>query len=132
MERILLDRVAEYINSFDNQFGFKAQHGTDLCIFALKEIVNKYIGCNSSVLMCFIDASRAFDRVNHRKLFIKMKQRGVSGYIVRVLAYWYAHQTMLVQWGGSISAPFGVSNGDRQGGILSLVLFNIWMTCLLN
>ena len=102
-------------------------HGTDLCVFTLKQIVSKYRDHNSSVLMCFLDASRAFDRVNHNKLFIKMKQRGVPGYIVRVLAYWYSHQTMQVKWGGSISAPFGVSNGVRQGGILSPILFNLYM-----
>ena len=41
-------------------------------------MVNKYRGNNSSVLMCFIDASKAFDRVNHRKLFVKLNQRGVQ------------------------------------------------------
>ena len=65
MERILLDRVADYVHSLDNQFGFKAKHGTDLCIFALKEIVSKHRKHNSSVLTCFIDASLTFDRVNH-------------------------------------------------------------------
>ena len=34
---------------------------------------------------------------------------------------------MRVKWGGSISAPFGVSNGVRQGGILSPILFNLYM-----
>jgi len=51
----------------------------------------------------------------------------VPGYIVRVLAYWYAHQQMYIKWGGSISAPFRVSNGVRQGGILPPVLFNVYM-----
>ncbi|XP_058650707.1 uncharacterized protein LOC131551670 [Onychostoma macrolepis] len=69
LENILLDRLNVFINSTDNQFGFKAKHGTDLCIYALKEIVNKYRDKNSSVFMCFIDASKAFDRVNHAKLF---------------------------------------------------------------
>jgi hypothetical protein len=55
--------------------------------------------------------------VNHRKLFMKLTQRGVPGYIVRVLIYWYAHQKMQIKWGGSISAPFGVGHGVRQGGI---------------
>ena len=85
-------------------------------------MVNKYRGNNSSVLMCFIDASKAFDRVNHRKLFVKLNQRGVPKYIVKILVYWYGHQTMQVKWGNMVSAPFGVSNGVRQGGILSPVL----------
>ena len=56
---------------------------------------------------------------------MKLTQRGVPGYIVRVLIYWYAHQKMQIKWGGSISAPFGVGNGVRQGGILSPILFNL-------
>jgi len=40
-----------------------------MCIYSLKEIVN------STILMCFIDAFKAFDRVNHKQLFIKLKQR---------------------------------------------------------
>lgn len=127
LEKILLDRLNVFINSTDNQFGFKAKHGTDLCIYALKEIVNKYRDKNSTVFMCFIDASKAFDRVNHAKLFFKMRQRGVPEYIVRILAYWYAHQLMQVKWGNKVSAPFGVSNGVRQGGILSPILFNLYM-----
>jgi len=101
--------------------------GTDLFIYALKEMVIKYRGQNSSVLMCFIDASKAFDRVNHGKLFIKLSQRGVPKTIVRILAYWYSHHNMQVKWGQSVLAPFGVSNGVRQGGILSTVLFNLYI-----
>lgn len=36
LEGILMDRIAEYIASTDNQLGFKSKHGTDLCIYALK------------------------------------------------------------------------------------------------
>ena len=49
------------------------------------------------------------------------------GYIVRLLMFWYAHQTMCVRWGSSVSSKFTVSNGVRQGGILSPFLFNIYM-----
>ncbi|XP_063348667.1 uncharacterized protein LOC134640695 [Pelmatolapia mariae] len=66
-----------------------------------------------------IGTGAAFDRVNHRKLFDKLKRRGVPQYIVRILSYWYAHQSMQVKWGSSISAPFGVSNGVRQDGCKS-------------
>ncbi len=51
LKKILLNRLNVLINSTDNQFGFKAKHGTDLCIYALKEIVNKFRDKNSSVFM---------------------------------------------------------------------------------
>ena len=98
-----------------------------MCIFALKDIISKYRNQHSTMFLCFIDASRAFDRLNHYKLFDKMCQRGVPKYIIRVLAYWYAHQTMQVKWGNAMSENFHVSNGVRQGGILSPFLFNVYM-----
>ena len=125
IERILLSRLERWISSADNQFGFKRKHGTDLCIFALKEMLDKYSGQNSTMFISFIDASQAFDRINHEKLFIKMTQRGVPSFLVRILVFWYAHQTMSVKWGNSVSPPFHVTNGVRQGGILSPFLFNI-------
>ena len=98
-----------------------------MCIYALKEIIQKYRSSNSTMFLCFLDASKAFDRVNHAKLFDKLVQRGTPGYLVRILIFWYSHQTMLVKWGDAMSEPFQVSNGVRQGGILSPYLFNIYM-----
>ena len=72
---------------------------------------------NSSVLIGFIDAS-------------KLSQRGVPNSITRILAYWYANQSMQVTWGKAVSTPFGVGNGVRQGGLLSPALFNIYMNDL--
>lgn len=84
LERILLDRLCFYLGTTDNQFGFKAKHGTDLCIYALKEVVDVYKRKDSTVIDGFIDASKAFDRVNHRKLFLKLRERVVPGSIIRI------------------------------------------------
>ncbi len=110
LERILLTKLEMYVLTTDNQFGFKRKHGTDLCIYALKEIVSKYTSLNSSVFLCFVDASKAFDRINHEKLFIKLLDRGVPKFLVRILVFWYAHQTFQVKWDNVVSAPFYVSN----------------------
>ena len=127
LERILLKRLERYIHTASNQFGFKSKHSTDMCIFALKEMLYDYNRQNSSMFVVLIDASQAFDRVNHELMFLKLTERGVPKYLVRVLAFWYAHQTMRIKWGKSTSEPFHVCNGVRQGGILSPLLFNIYM-----
>ena len=41
--------------------------------------------------------------------------------------YWYANQTMCVRWSGIVSQGFHVTNGVRQGGILSPYLFNVYL-----
>ena len=78
-------------------------------------------------LTCFLDASKAFDRVNHSLLFDKLCTRGVPFYLIRLLVYWYEHQRMCVRWGGVYSSSFTVTNGVRQGGILSPYLFNVYV-----
>ena len=127
LEKIILERLTPYFNTAHNQFGFKPKHSTDLCIYALKDVIDMYRRGNSSVLVGFIDASKAFDRVNHFKLFTKLRQRGVPDAYTRILAFWYANQSVRIKWGDTVSTPFSVGNGVRQGGILSPALFNLYM-----
>ena len=126
-ELILLEMIDANLETRDNQFGFKTHHSTDLCIFTLKSIVQYYRDYNSPVYACFLDASKAFDRVNHWFLFDKLIARGVKLIIVRILKFWYQNQLVCVKWGNSTSQCFTVSNGVRQGGILSPRLFNVYV-----
>ncbi|ELU11673.1 hypothetical protein CAPTEDRAFT_209020 [Capitella teleta] len=47
--------------------------------------------------------------------------------VIRILFYWYCTQQIRVKWGSAMSNYFNVSNGVRQGGVLSPVLFNIYV-----
>ena len=80
---------------------------------------------------CFLDASKAFDLVDHKLLFSYWFNRGLPPTIIRFLMFWYKHQTMSVRWNGVLSESFHVSNGVRQGGVLSPVLFSVYVNGLL-
>ena len=90
-------------------------------------MIHFYRSQGSPVFLCSLDASKAFDRVNHLKLFSILLQRNVPLYIVRILAVWYTTQQLCVRWGTIFSTPFFVTNGVRQGGILSPRLFNLYL-----
>jgi len=129
-EVILLFFIEEHVLSHDNQFGFKKKHSTDLCIFALKNVVDYYKKCSSPVFSCFLDASKAFDRINHWTLFKKMVDKNVPIVIIRILLYWYRQQDVSIKWGQCISSPFKVTNGLRQGSLVSPKMFALYVNDL--
>ena len=74
-----------------------------------------------------MDASKAFDKVNHYHRFSKLIKRGLPAIVIRLLMFWYSTQEFLVRWCNSVSPSFTVSNGVRQGGILSPYLDNVFV-----
>ena len=127
LESLLLSRLKQYLNTSDNQFGFKAQHSTDTCIYLLKETLNYFYSSGSPIFLCFVDVRKAFDRVNYHKLFLKLHERGTPAYIIGILHFWFKSQKFCINWGGVLSRYFGSANGLRQGGILSPYLFNVYI-----
>ena len=101
---------------------------TTQCIGTVKCIVSNCLHNGLSVFGCFVDASKAFDFVDYCKIF---KKRGLPSPILRFLSSWYCTQEMKVEWGSCISQGFSVSNGVRQGGVLSPYLFAVYLDGLL-
>ena len=115
----------------DLQFGYKSNSSTTMCTSMLLETINHYTSTKSEIYVVFIDASKAFDRVSHDKLFSLLLHRAVCPSIVRLLFIMYCNSSMSVRWGEAISSMFSVQNGVRQGGVLSPVLYNIYTDNLL-
>ena len=86
----------------------------------------------SSVFCTFLDATKAFDRLHYCKLFRLLINRSLPFCIIRILLNLYVHNFVYVSWADSNSSTFLASNGVKQGGVLSPVLFCIYMDGLLN
>ena len=81
--------------------------------------------------MCFLDASKAFGR-GSSTLYYSLSLCDVVSLDILLDCYAIGmtvsdRQAMCVRWGNSLSDPFHVNNGVRQGGILSPYLFNVYM-----
>ena len=127
MEYIIVAKIESYLVTTDNQFGFKQGHATDMCIFTLKETVQHYKSHGSSTFVTFLDASKAFDRVNQGILFQCLLNCNIPIYMLRILYYWYSNQLFCVKWGSTMSKSFSTSNGVRQGGycLLCYLIFTL-------
>lgn len=109
------------------QSGFKKQAGCSDATFALHQCVEYFVERGSSVFMAALDAKKAFDRVNHITLFYKLCDVGISAHVIQMLMNWYSKIFVMVRWCNSLSKCYHVKSGVRQGGILSLLLFNLYI-----
>ena len=76
-------------------------------------------------------ASQAFDKVNYIKLFRLLLKKNINPLVVRCLLYMYTNQHLNVSWKCHMSSYFKCSNGVKQGGVLSPILFGIYVDELL-
>ena len=130
-ESLLLDRYTNVLCTDSLQFGFKKGIGCSDAIFALRQCVNYFNEGNSNVYIASLDASKAFDRVNHYKLFTTLIKKGLPKFVVDTIIIWYSKLSVSVRWNGHDSLPLSVKSGVRQGGILSPIFFNVYINCML-
>jgi hypothetical protein len=126
LDNIILTRYSTLLVSSDLQFGFKRKRSTAMCSMVAKEVISHYTEHGSDVFCSFLDASKAFDKVHYCKLFSLLLNRQIPSLIIRVLLNIYTGQRVRVLWNGIYSECFAVSNGVKQGGIISPILFSIY------
>ena len=71
------------------------------------------------VYVLLLDASKAFDKVACNVLFNELRDRSLCPKITELLYYMYTNQECSVRWGSEHSDIFNVSNGVKQGGVIS-------------
>ena len=116
----------EFVNQLSIQTTFSdSQADYDMCVFSLLKQIVEFYNRSSSVYVCYLDASKAFDRINHWCLFNTLVELDINIIIIRLLV------TFCVRWGNTYSQCFSVSLlGVRQGGIIFPILFNLYIDYL--
>ena len=128
LENVILWKFSSCWVTSDQQFGFKKGHGCDVGSYVLRETVLQFLEHgNDVVFACFLDLSKAYDRVVHPLLFLKMLHRGTPSFLVRFLREWHKQQEVVVRWQSTLSSSFSTTNGVRQGSVLSPILFNLFI-----
>ena len=124
---LILVKCEEFLYTSDNQFRFKSGRSTEFCIYTLQEYIEFFKRRNTTVFVTFLDASKAFDRIDHWRLFTKLIDKHLPLFVIKLLVFWYSQQQMNIRSGNTVSSSFNVTNGVKQGGIISPVLFNVYM-----
>ena len=75
----------------------------------------------------FLDLRKAFDKINHDILISKLIKRKFPSFFIKILYFMLKNQFVNVSFNGVSSLSWKAGNGLRQGGILSPVLFNIYI-----
>ena len=128
---IVLQRYSVKLDSCDLQFGFKKGRSTAMCTMIVKEVIAYYNSCYTNVQCVFLDSSKAFDKIEYCKLFRLLLDRNIPPHVIRVLLNMYTGQQVNVLWNGFHSDSFSVSNGVKQGAIISPILFCVYLDTLL-
>ena len=121
----------KFFETDDRQFGFKPGLGCDEAIFSCKFVIDHFISKGSSIYASALDISKAFDKIDHGKLFLSLSDAGLPLLILKILINWYEKLFVCVRWNGYLSNSFRVNCGVRQGGKLSPFAFNCFIKLMI-
>ena len=107
---IVIEKKVEQLGTSELQFGYKTKISTIMGSTALPETIEYYVSRTTPVYVLLIDASRAFDRVSHIKLFNTLQVHGLRPLIIRVLYNMYTNSDMQVRRKSERSNVFPLIN----------------------
>ena len=128
MLKILQARLQQYVNHElpDVQAGFRKGRGTRDQIANIHWIIEKGREFQKNIYFCFIDSVKAFDCVDHNKLWKILKEMGIPEYLTWLLRNLYVGQEATVRTEHGTTDWFQIGKGVPQGCILSPCLFNFY------
>ena len=110
----------------DVQAGFRKGRGTRDQIANIHCIIEKAKEFQKNIYFCFTDYTKAFDCVDHNKLWKILKEMGITDHLTCLMRNLYEGQEATIRTGHGTTDWFQIGKGIRQGCILSPCLFNLY------
>ena len=128
MLKILQARLQQYVNFElpDVQAGFRKDRGTRDQVANICCIIKKAREFQKNICFCFINYAKAFDCVDHNKLWKILKEMGIPDHLTCLLRNLYAGQEATVRTGHGTTDWFQIGKEVHKGCILSPCLFNLY------
>jgi len=130
-EKILLARILHEVNvrglMRDEQFGFRPRHSTSLQLALLVERINRNFGEKRLTGAVFFDVAKAFDTVCSDGLLYKLTLLNLPSYIVHTISSYLQGRTFEASFQTATSSHRGMRAGVAQGGLISPVLFSLYV-----
>ena len=128
MLKILQARLQQYMNCElpDIQAGFMKGRETRHQTANIRWIIQKAGELQKNIYFCFIDYAKAFDCVDHNKLWKIVKEMEIPDHLSCLLRNLYAGQEATVRTGHGTIDWFQIGKGVRQGCVLSPCFFNLY------
>ena len=130
-DNVVLLLWGDFLSSDSLQFGFKSGTSTTQCSWMVQEVASYYLRRGTPCIVTLLDCSKAFDMCEFLALFQKLRKRKVPSIVLRTLIFVYEQQSAWVRWGNAKSDCFSITNGTRQGSVLSPAFFSVYIDDLL-
>ena len=113
IEQTIIKKIDNEVSRL--QSGFRTGSGTREGIFNLRTVCEQAIDLGKDVYICFIDYTKAFDRVKHSKIIECLSEIGIDDKDLQIITKMYWEQTAVVRTEHGITEEFQIKKGVRQG-----------------
>lgn len=136
LEKVFYNRLENFVTKSDLlsvcQYGFRKNSSTSLALIDLVEEITDAMDKKHVTIGVFIDLKKAFDTVNHSLLLNKVEHYGIRGVALKWLTSYLSHRKQFVHYNNTSSDLLEVLCGVPQGGIISPLLFLIYINDIEN